>query len=336
MRRRDVITLPITLLGATLLGAALLGGAALLPPAGAAHPYPNRPIRLLVPYPAGGGTDIVARVIGQKLHESLGQPVVIDNRGGAAARSARPPPPRLRRTATRWCWCRPATSSIRASMRSCPTTPRRISRPITMVASAAILMAVNPSVPADTVRAFVEAAKANPQAIANYGSAGAGTVFHLTGELFKQLTGLPLQHVPYRGGAPTVTALLGGEISLAFETMLALQSHVRAGTLRALAITSPRRSTIMPEIPTTAEAGFPSLVADNSYALFAPAGTPAPILARLHEATVAALALPEVRDKLREQGAEVVGNSPAELAAYVAAEIPKWAALARQAGVKPE
>ena len=123
-------------------------------------------------------------------------------------------------------------------------------------------------------------------------------MFHLTGELFKQLTGLALQHVPYRGGGPTVTALIAGEIPLAFETMLALQPHVRAGTLRALAITSPRRSAIMPEIPTTAEAGFPPLVADNSYALFAPAGTPAPILARLHDATVAALRLPDVRDRL--------------------------------------
>jgi len=208
--------------------------------------------------------------------------------------------------------------------------------PITMVASAAILMAVHPNVPADTVRALIEAAKARPQTIANYGSAGTGTVFHLTGELFKQLAGLQLQHVPYRGGAPTVTALLAGEIPLAFETMLALQPHVRAGTLRALAVTSPRRSAIMPDIPTTAETGFPALVADNSYALFAPAGTPAPILTRLHDATVAALALPEVRDQLREQGAEVVGGSPAELAAYVAAEIPKWAALARQAGVQPQ
>jgi tripartite-type tricarboxylate transporter receptor subunit TctC len=204
-----------------------------------------------------------------------------------------------------------------------------------MVASAAILMAVHPRVPADTVRGFVEAANATPQALGNYGSAGTGTVFHLTGELFKQLTGLQLQHVPYRGGAPTVTALLAGEIPLAFETMLALQPHVRAGTLRALAVTSPQRSAIMPEVPTTAETGFPSLVADNSYALFAPAGTPAPILRQLHDATVGALALPEVRDQLREQGAEVVGNSAAELATYVASEIPKWAALASQAGVKP-
>jgi len=196
-------------------------------------------------------------------------------------------------------------------------------------------MAVHPRVPADTVRGFVEAAKASPPALANYGSAGTGTVFHLTGELFKQLSGLQLQHVPYRGGAPTVTALLADEIPLAFETMLALQPHVRAGTLRALAVTSPQRTAIMPEVPTTAEAGFPTLVADNSYALFAPAGTPAPILRQLHDATVGALALPEVRDQLREQGAEVVGNSTAELATYVASEIPKWAALARQAGVKP-
>jgi tripartite-type tricarboxylate transporter receptor subunit TctC len=129
--------------------------------------------------------------------------------------------------------------------------------------------------------------------------------------------------------------LLAGEIPLAFETML-LQPHVRAGSLRALAITSPRRSTTMPEIPTTADAGFPELVAENSYALFAPARTPVPILTRLQDAAVAALALQDVRDRLHEQGAEVVGNSSAELAAYVATEIPKWTTLARQAGVKPE
>jgi len=204
-----------------------------------------------------------------------------------------------------------------------------------MAASAAILMAAHPSVPASTMRQLVDAAKAQPQTISNYGSSGAGTVFHLTGELFKQLTGLTLQHVPYRGGAPAVTALLGGEISVAFETMLALQPHVRAGTLRALAITSTQRSAVMPDIPTAVEAGYPSLVADNSYAVFAPAGTPPAVVERLHGTIVAALASPEVRDKLREQGAEVVGNSPAELAAYVAAEIPKWAALARQAGLNP-
>jgi tripartite-type tricarboxylate transporter receptor subunit TctC len=316
----------------------LIAGAAMILPAAAvaAEPFPSRPIRLIVPYPAGGGTDIVGRVLGQKLHESLGQPVVIDNRGGAggtlgtalAAKSA-PDGYTLLLVPT----SHVINPSIYAKL---PYDTERDFAPITMVASAAILMAVHPRVPADTVRGFIEAAKARPQAIANYGSAGAGTVFHLTGELFKQLAGLPLQHVPYRGGAPTVTALLAGEVPLAFETMLALQPHVRAGTLRALAVTSPRRSAIMPEIPTTADAGFPPLVADNSYALFAPAGTPAPIVARLHDATVAALALPEVRDRLREQGAEVVGNSPAELAAYVAAEIPKWAVLARQAGVTPD
>src|SRR5262245_59833551 len=282
-----------------------------------AQPFPTRPIRLIVPYPAGGGTDIVARVIGQRLQQSLGQPVVIDNRGGAggtlgtgiAAKSA----------ADGYTLVLVPTShvinpSIYAKL---PYDTAKDFAPITMVASAAILMAVNPSVPADTMRGLVEAAKARPQAIANYGSAGAGTVFHLTGELFKQLSGLPLQHVPYRGGAPTVTALLAGEVPLAFETGLALQGHIRAGKLRALAITSARRSDLMPEVPTTAEAGFPQLVADNSYALFAPAGTPAPILAKLHDATVKALALPEVRERLREQGGEVVGNSPAELAAYV-------------------
>jgi tripartite-type tricarboxylate transporter receptor subunit TctC len=316
----------------------LLGGAAIMLPAAgdAAEVFPTRPIRLIVPYPAGGGTDIVGRVLAQKLHESMGQPVVIDNRGGAGgtigtavvAKSA-PDGYTLLLVPT----SHVINPSIYAKL---PYDTERDFAPITMVASAAILMAVNPSVPADTVRGFIEAAKARPQTLANYGSAGTGTVFHLTGELFKQLAGLQLQHVPYRGGAPTITALLAGEIPLAFETMLALQPHVRAGTLRALAVTSPQRSAIMPDIPTTAEAGFPALAADNSYALFAPTGTPAPILARLHDATIAALALPGVHDQLREQGAEVVGNSPTDLAAYVAAEIPKWAALAHQAGVQPQ
>ncbi|MEA3022392.1 MAG: hypothetical protein QOK01_1244 [Alphaproteobacteria bacterium] len=324
MRRREFIT--------------FLGGAAVLPAAaaGAAETFPSRPIRLIVPFPAGGGTDIVGRVLGQRLHESLGQPFVIDNRGGAGgtlgtALAAKSPPDGYTLLLV------PTSHVINPSIYAkLPYDTEKDFAPITMVAAAAILMAVNPRVPGDTMRGFIEAAKARPQAIANYGSAGTGTVFHLTGELFKQLSGLALQHVPYRGGGPTVTALIAGEIPLAFETMLALQPHVRAGTLRALAITSPQRSAIMPEIPTTAEAGFAPMVADNSYALFAPAGTPAPILARLHDATLAALRLPDVRDRLREQGAEVVGNSPTELAAYVAAEIPKWAALARQAGVKPD
>jgi tripartite-type tricarboxylate transporter receptor subunit TctC len=323
MQRREFIT--------------LIGAAAMMPAAArAAESYPTRPIRLVVPYPPGGGTDIVGRVLGQKLHESLGQSVVIDNRGGAggtigtalAAKSA-PDGHTLLLVPT----SHVINPSIYARL---PYDTEKDFAPITMVASAAILMVTNSRIPASTVREFVLAAKAQPQTLANYGSAGAGTVFHLTGELFKQLSGLSLQHVPYRGGAPTITALLSGEIQLAFETMLALQPHVCAGTLRALAVTSPRRSAIKPDIPTTAESGFPPLVADNAYALFAPATTPAPILARLHKATVAALALSEVRAQLREQGAEVVGGSPAELAAYVKAEIPKWAALAREAGVKPE
>jgi tripartite-type tricarboxylate transporter receptor subunit TctC len=315
----------------------LIAATAILPAAAcAADAFPNRPIRLVVPYPPGGGTDIVARVLGEKLGASLGQPIVVDNRGGAGgvlgteiAAKAAPDGYTLLLV--------PSSHVINPSIYAkLPYDTVADFAPIAMVASAAILMAVNPHVPADTVRGFVEAAKANPKALGNYGSAGVGTVFHLTGQLFNQLSGLSLQHVPYRGGGPTVTALLAGEVPLAFETILSLQSHVRAGTLRALAITSARRSTTMPEIPTTADAGFPELIAENSYALFAPARTPAPIVTRLHDTAVAALASPDLRDRLREQGAEVVGGSSGELASYVATEIPKWAALARQAGVKPE
>jgi tripartite-type tricarboxylate transporter receptor subunit TctC len=308
-----------------------------MPVAGsAAERYPTRPIHLIVPYPPGGGTDIVGRLLSEKLSASLKQPIVVDNRGGAGgvlgtevAAKAAPDGYTL--------LLAPSSHVINPSIYAkLPYDTVKGFAPITMVASAAILMAVNPGVPAKTVRGFVDAAKADPKKIANYGSAGVGTVFHLTGQMFNELSGLTLQHVPYRGGGPTVTALLAGEVPLAFETMLSLQSHVRAGTLRALAITSARRSPTMPEIPTTAEAGFPQLVADNFYALFAPAGTPAPIVTQLHDAAVAALAVPDLRDRLREQGAEVVGNSSAELGAYVAVEIPKWAVLARQAGVKPE
>ena len=317
---------------------ALVAGIVMLMPAAvsAAELYPTRPIHLIVPYPPGGGTDIVGRLLGEKLSASLKQPIVVDNRGGAGgvlgtevAAKAAPDGYTL--------LLAPSSHVINPSIfAKLPYDTVKDFAPITMVASAAILMAVNPRVPATTVRGFVDAAKADPKGIANYGSAGVGTVFHLTGQMFNELSGLTLQHVPYRGGGPTVTALLAGEVPLAFETMLSLQPHVRAGTLHALAITSAQRSPTMPEIPTTAEAGFPQLVADNSYALFAPAGTPAPILAQLHDATVAALALPDLRDRLRDQGAEVVGNSSAELGTYVAAEIPKWQALARQAGVKPE
>jgi len=293
-------------------------------------------MRIVVPYPPGGGTDIVGRILADKLRTSLRQPIVIDNRGGAGgvvgtgfAAKAEPDGYTLLLVPT----SHVINPSIHAHL---PYDTVKDFAPISTVASATILMAVNPQVAAHSVRELVEAAKARPQAIATYGSAGVGTVFHLTGQLFNQLSGLTLQHVPYRGGAPTVTALLSGEVPIAFETMLSLGPHVRAGTLRALAVTGARRSGAMPDVSTAVEAGFPQLVADNVYALFAPARTPDSVLARLHDATVAALALPDVRDKLREQGADVVGNSSAELAAYVTAEIPKWAALARQAGVTPQ
>src|SRR6516164_1219951 len=211
----------------------LVAGAAMIVPAAAdaVEAFPNRPIRLVVPYPPGGGTDIVGRVLGEKLGASLGRPIVVYNRGGAGGvlgteivAKAAPDGYTLLLVPT----SHVINPSIYAKL---PYDTIKDFAPITMIASAPILMAINPRVPAETVRGFVEAAKANPKAIGNYGSAGVGTVFHLTGQLFNQLSGLSLQHVPYRGGGPTVTALLAGEVPLAFETILSLQPHVRAGTL---------------------------------------------------------------------------------------------------------
>ncbi|MBI3515962.1 MAG: tripartite tricarboxylate transporter substrate binding protein [Proteobacteria bacterium] len=304
--------------------------------AAGAEPYPTRSIRLIVPFAAGGGTDIIGRILGQKLSESFGQQFVIDNRGGAGgtigtALAAKAPADGYTLLLA------PTSHVINPSIYpKLPYDTEKDFAPISLVAAAAILMAVHPSIGVDSMGGFVAAVKAKPETITSYGSAGNGTVFHLTGELFKQLASLTLTHVPYRGGGPTITALVAGEVPLAFETMLALQPHVRAGKLKALALASTRRSAVMPDVPTTAEGGFPQLVAENSYALFAPTGTPPEIIARLHAATANALGLAGVRELLAAQGTEVIGSTPTALAAYVASEMPKWAVLARQADVKPD
>ena len=316
----------------TRLAAVLL---TILPIATPAAAYPDRPVKIVVPYPAGGGTDVVARILAQRLSEKAKQQFIVENRGGAGGTIgtdavAKAPADGYTLLIV------PTSHVINPSVYAkLPYDTRKDFAPVSLLASATIMLAVNPAVPANSMAELVALARPGGP-VANFGSAGNGTVFHLVGELFKKLAGLQGVHIPYRGGAPVVNALLANEIPMAFETALALGPHVAAGKLRGLAVTQVHRSSAAPTIPTAGEAGYPELIADNSYALFAPAGTPAAIIEQLAQETRAIFQDADIKKKLAEQGAEVVASSPAELGAYVEREMTKWSTVAREAGVRPE
>jgi tripartite-type tricarboxylate transporter receptor subunit TctC len=317
----------------TLYVAAALGGALSVFGASLAQTYPARPVRLVVPYPPGGGTDIIGRVVAQKLSDAFGQQVVVDNRGGAGgtigteivAKSA-PDGHTLLMV--------PTSHVINPSLYPrLPYDTVRDFAPITLAASATIVLATHPSVSVKSVKELIALAKARPGQL-NFGSAGNGTVFHLTGELFKRQAGIDIVHVPFKGGGPTVSALAGGQIATAFETLLALSSHIKAGRVNALAVTGARRSAAMPNLPTVAELGFPAIVAENWYGFYAPAGTPQPVIARLHAEIVKGLKQPDVTQRFLELGTEVVGSTPDELAAHVRNEIAKWSRTVKESGAR--
>jgi len=303
--------------------------------AGIVHsqPYPNKPIRLVVPYPPGGGTDIIARIVGQRLTESLGQQIIVDNRGGAGGTIgtdivAKSVPDGYTILMA------PTSHVINPSIYSkLPYDTVKDFVPITFAVSATILLVVHPSVPAKSVKEMIALAKAKPGQL-NFGSAGNGTVFHLAAELFKRQAGIDMIHVPFKGGGPTIANLVAGQVSLAFETMLALSPFVKAGRVRALAVASAKRSSVMPELPTIAELGFPSIVAENWYGVYAPAGTSKTIISRLNTEIVKILRTREVKERFQGLGTEVVASTPEELAEYIRTEIEKWSKTAKEAGAR--
>lgn len=308
---------------------------ATLLPAGAAFAqnYPERQVRLVIPYPPGGGTDIIGRVVAQHLGTNLGQQFVVDNRGGAGgtigtdavAKSAADGYTLL---------MVPTSHVINPSIYpKLPYDTLRQFTSITLAASATIVLGAHPSVPVKSVKELIAFAKARPGQL-NFGSAGNGTVFHLTGELFKRQAGVDVVHVPFKGGGPVVQALAGGQITLAFETMLAMTSHMQAGRIRPLAVTSAKRSSVMPELPTVAELGFPDIIAENWYGFYAPAGTPAEIVSKLNAEIVKILKLPEVRKRFQELGTETMGSTPRELDDYLRKEMAKWSRTAKEAGAR--
>lgn len=308
-------------------------GLLLAAPHAVAQTYPQKPVRLVVPYPPGGGTDIIARIVGQKVSDSLGQQIIIDNRGGAGgtigtevvAKSA-PDGYTILMAPT----SHVINPSIYAKL---PYDTVKDFAPITLAASATILLVVHPSIPARTVKELMAFAKARPGQL-NFGSAGNGTVFHLTGELFKRQAGIDMVHVPFKGGGPTIANLVAGQVSVAFETMLALQPFVKAGRVRALAVTGAQRSSVMPELPTIVELGFPAIVAENWYGFYAPAATPRPIIARLNAEIVKTLRAPEIKQRFQEQGTEIVASTPGELSDAIRTEMEKWSRTAREAGAR--
>ncbi|MEK6593097.1 MAG: tripartite tricarboxylate transporter substrate binding protein [Pseudomonadota bacterium] len=297
--------------------------------------YPSRTVRIIAPIAPGGGTDILSRIIAQKLYESWKQVVQVDNRPGAggiigselAAKSA------------------PDGYTLLMAFTSHVTNPSLQSRlpydtlvdfaPITMVAVIPNVLLVHPSLPVRSVRDLIAFARTRPGDI-NYASSGTGTATHLAALLFSSMSGVIMEHVPYRGGAPALYDLLGGQVSLMFGNMASSMAHIRSGRLRALAVTSARRSAALPGLPTMAESGLPGFEAMGWFALLAPAKTPGQVINKLNSEIVAILQHPDVKERLHGLGAEVMTSTPAELNDYIRADIAKWAKVIKAAGIKPE
>jgi tripartite-type tricarboxylate transporter receptor subunit TctC len=296
--------------------------------------YPAKPIHLIVPFPPGGPTDIVGRLVAQKISDGVGQPVVVENRAGAGGTVGSIAAAKAPADGYTLLYGSTSTLAIAPSLyRSLPYDPRKSFAPISLVSRGPILVVVNAQVPARTLKEFIDLAKKQPGKL-SYSSAGSGTPPHLAGELFKSVAGVELLHVPYKGGAPAINDLVGGQVQAIFEGQVALMPHLKSGRARALAITGATRSAALPDVPTAAEAGLPSYDANFWSGLVAPDGTPAEAIERLNTVLVKALQSPELRESLARQGLEAFGNTPRQFGAYIAAEMEKWAAVVKASGAK--
>ena len=314
---------------------ALAMALSLAPCAALAQPFPAKPVRIVVPFPAGGPTDIVTRAMAQKMTESLGQSVVVENRAGAGGVLgtefvARSP-------ADGYTLLMGTIGGLAVSMSLLPTRTFDTLRdfaPVTQAVNVTNFLVTHPSVPAKNVKELLALARARPGKL-NYASSGNGTVTHLAGELLKHLGRVDIVHVPYKGGAPALTALVSGETDMSFENALIIVPQIKAAKVKALAVTGTKRSPLLPELPTIAEA-LPGYGASGWYGLVVPAATPRDVIARLNAAAVQALRAPDVAARLSGQGAEPVGNPSAEFGAFIRSEIDKWANLVKVANMKPE
>ncbi|WP_353431442.1 tripartite tricarboxylate transporter substrate binding protein [Polynucleobacter sp. MWH-UH23A] len=301
-------------------------------PAFAQNIWPNKPIKLIVPFPPGGGTDTFARPLAAQLSKELGQQVVVDNKGGAggtigAAIAAKSPSDGY--TIFMGAVHHTVAESIYKNL---PYNLEKELIPIRGVAFVPDVLVVNNKLPVQNVRELIQYSKNNPGKV-NYGSSGNGTTRHLAGEIFNKLTGASLVHVPYKGSGPAMTALIGGEVDLIFEGLGSAASYIRAGTIRPLAVTSPKRSTAFPDIPTMAEAGVPGFESISWYGFWVPAGTPQAIQDKIFSATTSALNSPEIKTLWANQGADIGPNTQKLFAQYVKDETEKWGKVAKSANV---
>src|SRR5262245_27569074 len=300
-----------------------------------AQQYPSRAVRLIVASTPGSGVDIVSRIVAQKLSAGLGHQVIVDNRPGAGANlgaeiAAKSPPDGY--TLFMGTPAHAINSSLYSGLNYDLV---RDFAPISLVTTGQYMVVVHPSVPAHTVKELIALARAKPGALA-YGSGGPGNSTHLAGELFNSLAGTKMLHVPYKGSGPALVDLVGGQIHVLFSNLTAGLPHVRSGRLRALAVTGPKRSPQLPDLPTVKESGPPDYVVTNYFGMFAPAGTPAAVIAKLNAEIAKAMHAPDVQSTLASEGAEPAPSSPGEFGAFIKSEISRWAAVVKISGLRPE
>jgi len=319
------------------IGAVVVGAVSVLLAANAAaQPYPSKPIRLMVPFPPGGSTDIVARIVAQKLGTQLGQQFVIENRGGAGGTLGTAVVAKAPADGYNLVVGTTSTHVVAPSVyQKLEYDPVRDFAPISLMAVTPYLLVVNPGVSARNVKELVELMKAQPGKL-NYASAGVGSTTHLAMEMLKGASQTYALHIPYNGNGPAGTAVIAGQVEILFGSLPAVLPHARSGRVRALAVGTPKRSPSLPEVPTVAESGYPGFDASLWLAIMAPAGTPAPVIERLNKEIAAAVSSKDTAETLDKNGAEPMTSSPAELAAMVKEGVVKYAKVVKDAGVKPE
>jgi tripartite-type tricarboxylate transporter receptor subunit TctC len=318
----------VRLFGHLLMGLSLL----VLPAAVAADEFPSKPIRLIVPFPAGGPNDIIARVIGQRMSELIKQPVLIDNRGGQGGVLGTEAVAKAAPDGYTVAISSAGALAISPSMEKVAYDTLTDLVPVTLVATVPEMLVVATSVPANTMGELIALAKSQPGKL-NYASSGAGGLPHLAGELFKLTAKIDIVHVPYRGAAPAVNDLLGQQVQMTFLDLPALLPQIKAGALRPIAMGSADRAPTAPDVPTTTELGLPELRIENWYGMVAPKGTPDTVIASLNRITREAMADPAVKDKLASQGATLIGDTPEHFRGFIDTETKKWAKVIKDAGV---